>query len=465
MQERSARWLRVSTGKQEEGMQVPDVERWETDHGYDVRKTYTITGASAFKGNNRFEAMWAQVIKDIINGVFTVLVVWKLDRIDRKELAYDMMRDVVQAGGRIEFVRDEHLNAYSTLGGKIGLIAAQDQAHKESKDKQDRAIMTREHIRTNGGIVSRAPFGYTVEGPKYRKYFVIVPELEDIVKTIFAKCIAGDSLVTIAKWLDSEGIPTSLGRKWSNTSLKHIINNTAYMGYIQDNSGRTIGTCPAIIDAATHKAANTALKSRPKRGPILAENRALCSGVLYCPLCGINSPMYRLAAKIGPVLADGTRAKAYFYRCAGRGAQRKGCGNMVRLDAVDQAVSQIMSSTHLPIMRRVYEPGHDHTSEIADVNFRIKQLDPETMTDAEYDAALAALRAERDSYTAMPDVPDRWTYVDTGETYAGKWASSDDTGKQAMLKDTEIGATRDYVVVEITDEQGNVIPRRAKLQL
>ena len=86
MAERSARWLRVSTNqkvdkKQDEAQQIPDVARWESNSGYDVRKTFTINGASAFKGNKRFDAEWAQVLKDITNGVFTVLVVWKTDRI------------------------------------------------------------------------------------------------------------------------------------------------------------------------------------------------------------------------------------------------------------------------------------------------------------------------------------------------------------------------------------------------
>ena len=40
--------------------------------------------------------MWSQVIKDIINGVFTVLVVWKTDRIDRKLQTYEMIKEVVR---------------------------------------------------------------------------------------------------------------------------------------------------------------------------------------------------------------------------------------------------------------------------------------------------------------------------------------------------------------------------------
>ena len=45
------------------------------------------------------------------------------------------------------------------------------------------------------------------------------------------------------------------GGKWSKPTVKDIINNRAYMGYIQTSDGKTIGTCPAIIDAAAWKAA------------------------------------------------------------------------------------------------------------------------------------------------------------------------------------------------------------------
>lgn len=462
MAERSARWLRVSTNrkgdkKQDEAQQIPDVARWESDHGYDVRKTFTINGASAFKGNKRFDAEWAQVLKDITNGVFTVLVVWKTDRIDRKLETYDRIREVRDAGGRIEFVAQPHLNDLSTMAGRVALNIQTEIAHGESENKSDGAKRTLANHRATGAISTRPPFGYAVEGPKHGKYFVIVETLRAIVETIFGKCIAGDSLVTIAKWLDGEGIPTARGGKWSGSALKNIINNRAYMGYITSDDGKTIAECPVIIDAATFKAANAALSIRPNHGPIIAENRALLSAVLLCPACDGNSPMYRIKA------GAGRGGQAYYYRCAGRGAQRKGCGNMVRLDLVDSAVDQIMSTTDLPIMMRKYVPGHNHDSEIADVDYRISQLSPEGLTRAEYLAKQNELWDEKETLETMPTVPDRWDWVDTGETYASKWAASEADGKREMLKETEIWATKEYVVVEITDEDGNVIPRRVKL--
>jgi hypothetical protein len=83
------------------------------------------------------------------------------------------------------------------------------------------------------------------------------------------------------------------------------------------------------------------------------------------------------------------------------------------------------------------------------------------MTDDEYDAALAALRAERDRYREMPAVADDWKWEATGETYASKWAASDFAGRREMLKDMKIRAAKNehgkvYVIIEAPDEQGAI---------
>jgi DNA invertase Pin-like site-specific DNA recombinase len=444
MGEKSGRWLRVSTKRQDEQSQVPDIIRWEESRGYDVKRTYTIGGASAYKGNKKFDATWAQVIKDFENGVITVLVVWMQNRLDRKLQTMRMIEEVREAGGRIEFVTQPHLNDLSSMGNRIALNVEMEIAHGDSENKSKAVLRTRGEIKANGGITSRAPFGYAIKGAKKHKYFVVIELLRPIIEAIFEKCISGDSLVTIAKWLDVQEIKTARGGKWSNTTVKNIINNRAYMGYIQDNEGKAIGTCPAIIDAAIWKSANDALKKVKARGPILAENRALCAGVLFCAACAIDSPMYRISAHDGPLLADGSRAKGYWYRCAGRGAQRKGCGNMIRLELVDAIVDEMMSNDDRPIMKRIFVPGHNHAAEIADVDFRISQLSPEGLTRAQYQEKLNALWDEKEAYEGMEDVPDDWTTEPVRDgsgnvvTYAVKWAAADLAGKQAMLKEMKI---------------------------
>src|SRR5260370_30451972 len=103
-EERSGRWLRVSTKKQDELNQLPDVDAWERNHGYAVNAEYTVHGASAFKGNKKFDAEWTRVLEDFRSGKITELVLWKQDRIDRKLNTFKMLAQVSELGGRVEFV-------------------------------------------------------------------------------------------------------------------------------------------------------------------------------------------------------------------------------------------------------------------------------------------------------------------------------------------------------------------------
>src|ERR1700722_19535962 len=104
--EYSGRWLRVSTGAQDEASQLPDLVKWEQAHGYDVRAEYTVHGKSAYHGQQ--DAALDQVISDMQDGKISVLVVWASDRIERRGAynAFDLARRVREAGGRIEYVKD-----------------------------------------------------------------------------------------------------------------------------------------------------------------------------------------------------------------------------------------------------------------------------------------------------------------------------------------------------------------------
>jgi len=119
----------------------------------------------------------------------------------------------------------------------------------------------------------------------------------------------------------------------------------------------------------------------------------------------------------------------------GRGAQRKGCGNNIRKETVDDLVCQIMIGLKRPIMKIVFIPGNDHSAQLADVQFQLKQLASEDLTDEQYDAELARLRAKRDRIRELPIEPGRVERVDTGETYASRWASlQTDTERNDWLR-------------------------------
>src|SRR5215475_337664 len=134
-------WLRVSSTGQDEESQRPECNSWADRHGYDVAATYVIHGRSAFKGSRKFDQIWARVIDDIHQGKIRVLVVWKQNRIDRKLQTFQMIAQVVAAGGRIEFVSQPHLNDLSTMAGRLALKIEEEIAHADSQGKSDNVIL------------------------------------------------------------------------------------------------------------------------------------------------------------------------------------------------------------------------------------------------------------------------------------------------------------------------------------
>ena len=305
-------WLRVSSRGQDEQNQVPEVLAWVGSHGYTERKRYTVHGRSAFHGNRKFDESWSAVLDDMRSGAIRVLVVWKQDRIDRKLETFKMLAQVVVAGGRVEFVTQPHLNDLTTMGGRIALKVQEEIAYAESKDKSDRVKIKQSALVADGFLVGRAPWGYEVVcaagcGPvtgkhAHGKTLALVPEGRKFIPEVFQRVCDGESLCEISVWLKRE-----TGRDWYPKTIGEMIRNRTYMGYRQDAAGHTILEVEAVVYAEVWTRANASLDARPARGPLVPENRAMLSGVLFCARC--RGPMYRVHPRQG-----------VFYRCSGRGA-------------------------------------------------------------------------------------------------------------------------------------------------
>lgn len=75
-------------------------------------------------------------------------------------------------------------------------------------------------------IISYPPYGYAnIEGEMR-----IVPEEAEVVKRIFAECLAGTGTYTIAKRLNENHIPTKKNGKWHGGTVNGILTNEKYTG-------------------------------------------------------------------------------------------------------------------------------------------------------------------------------------------------------------------------------------------
>ena len=127
---------------------------------------------------------------------------------------------------------------------------------------------------------------------------------------------------------------------------------------------------------------------------------------------------------------------------------------MIRLDILDWIVTRMLArNRHLYKELRTI-PGTDHAAELEEIKFEIRSLATMDLTDDEYDARLKELRVERDRLAALPTVPDRLEYVETGESWGQIWKrlSPAERGPWLRSRGYKFRATRMHVV--ILDKRG-----------
>ncbi len=101
---------------------------------------------------------------------------------------------------------------------------------KEGADREwdtirGRIVQSHCRIMRDGYWVGRRPFGYEIEGNRYRK--TLVPAATaNYVPAIYARATTGESLQKIADWLTAEGVETGTGNAvWSPDTAKQILSN------------------------------------------------------------------------------------------------------------------------------------------------------------------------------------------------------------------------------------------------
>jgi DNA invertase Pin-like site-specific DNA recombinase len=419
-------WIRVSSGSQDEALQVPQVLKYLIEHQYWPVRWYVVHAKSAYHGKH--QADLDQAIADMRDGITPVLVIWHSDRLERREgknSLINTLAEFVDAGGHVESVQEPTLGQMD-MGGQVMTFMAGLMNNEKSKHISEQVKQAQDRIRANNGLFGQIPWGYEITGPKYAKTIVPTDECREYVPLIFERCIAGDSLRTIATWLDSEGVLTAKGNhRWNEAVVRGIIRNRTYAGRRLSPEGQTIQTCEKVVDAATFERANQALKTRPKRGPVAATNRPMLAN-LGCARCG-DSPMYRIRA--------GTYGQYLYYRCAGRGAQRTGCGNMVPYHQTEELIAmRIFMTSNKPHYIRTWVKGVNYESEIVDIKQDIREV-----TEAERWDELPALTAQLDDYRNRKTKPGYYDRKKTDQTEGEYfYGLSPDERREYLAKEHDI---------------------------
>jgi site-specific DNA recombinase len=395
---RAGIWIRVSSGKQDEEQQLPDITQYIDAHGYLTGPMYQLHDLSAFKGEQ--DKMFAQALADIRAGVIDVLICWHSDRLDRRGIRSQLaMIEAVRAvGGKIECVKESWVGSDDPESELNGAVSAYVN-HKSSADKSVAVRRGQQATISNGGAINHPPFGYASVGAKRNKHFVPTEAGRKWVPVIFQAVADGKSLAGVVALLAELGA-TDL--KWSPAGIAAMIRNSTYQGMVTGQSGVHAGEitheCPPLVTADLWARANAALsaKSRKQQGPL---PKAMLAKVLKCEHCGAT-----MTRKSNRAQATGT----LYYRCT------SGCG-MVRASAVETAVTTIVKFWFsAPEQELTWVPGHGWDAEIAAVKYRISKLDLDA---DDYDDTYAALRAELRDLKSRDAVPGHNELKMTGRSY------------------------------------------------
>ena len=225
---RAALYARVSTEDQaKEGFsldaQIKRMEAYCRVRGWEVAGVYRDEG---FSGRSIERPEYARMMSE--SDSWDLLLVLKMDRIHRNSVNFTLMMERLRAGGK-EFNSIQDKFDTTTAMGRFVMDIMQRIAQLESEQIGERVKLGMT-FKAKGGdchLGSAHPYGYAYDGGE----LVVVEEEAAAVRMMYDMRIRGSTLKDISDFLNSEGIPTKKGARWSPQTVSSILKNPLYAGY------------------------------------------------------------------------------------------------------------------------------------------------------------------------------------------------------------------------------------------
>ena len=166
------------------------------------------------------------MIADCEDGKIEFIITKSISRFARNTTdCLEMVRKLTDLGISI-FFEKENINTGS-MESELMLSILSSLAESESVSISENSKWSVQKRFQNGTfIIAYPPYGYENDNGT----MVIVPEQAEVVKEIFAACLAGKGTHAIAKELNARGLKTKKNGKWGAGAVKAILNNEKYTG-------------------------------------------------------------------------------------------------------------------------------------------------------------------------------------------------------------------------------------------
>lgn len=182
----------------------------------------------AITGSKEERPGFMQMISDAREGKFDLIIVKSISRFARNTaITLKYLRELKSLDIGI-FFEEENINTLSEDGEMmISVLSSFAQEELESISKNIKWSVQKRF--RQGMVVMSTKFLLGYDKNEYGE-LVVNEEQAKIVKRIFDMYVSGIGTTTIAKILNSEGIPTIKNKKWISNSVCHILKNEKYKG-------------------------------------------------------------------------------------------------------------------------------------------------------------------------------------------------------------------------------------------
>lgn len=302
---RAAIYLRVSTVHQIDKDSLPMQKQDLIGYCEYVLgiKEYIVFEDAGYSGKNTDRPSFQKMMAQVRDGLFSHVVVWKIDRISRNLLDFTTMYEELKQLGVTFVSKNEQFDTSSAMGEamlKIILVFAELERGMASERVTATMINRATNGNWNGG---RVPFGYSYI--KETQTFSLNENESAVVKMIFDIYEDTKSIVRTSHQINDRGNRTRSGNLFSDVSIWKILRNPWYKGTYRYNyylhSTREVKDASEWIMIDNHHEAlieadrfdriqksleeNARFRNSPGRS-VQRTRINVFSGLLWCADCG-----------------------------------------------------------------------------------------------------------------------------------------------------------------------------------
>lgn len=302
---RVAIYIRVSTLHQIDKDSLPMQRKDLIAYSQLILNTddYVIFEDAGYSGKNTDRPQFQEMMAQVRQGLFSHILVWKIDRISRNLLDFSTMYSELKELGVTFVSKSEQFDTSTAMGEamlKIILVFAELERNMTSERVQATMLSRASNGLWNGG---RVPYGYDYDSSS--KVFSINQAESEQVRLIHDEYEKRGSLTELSRFLNDSGYRTRAGNLYSPVNLSQILRSVFYCGdyrynVLKEGNRSKVRDESEWVTISDHHPAIISREQKERVLAILNANRKLYqdrsvkatkhthifSGMLVCSHCG-----------------------------------------------------------------------------------------------------------------------------------------------------------------------------------